>query len=250
MYNGESILCATKQVKCILDISQEFIPRGRQAVDEHPGPFTVKQPVAPTATAGPNSRTSSCSSSSHGHGLGHGPINTSPQAHHPQHQRPPRHNATGASESMLMHRMQSVNISIDTEAPPPPVYQESWLLEEVVLYPAAAADDNDWMTDAIVNTEHELYHKGYTAVWSQGLGADGVVLPRTCFTCDTPITHSFFCEPAFVQEKRLGADKRGATAAAAPVESVAPLTAKKTTPEIPGVCLIGECGSQICYALL
>lgn len=145
-----------------------------------------------------------------------------------------------------MHRMQSVNISIDTEAPPPPVYHESWLLEEVVVAGGDAGAD-DWMTDAIVNTEHELYHKGYTAVWSQGLGADGAVLPRTCFTCDTPITHSFFCEPDFVREMRHGGagqkdgGKKGeATSAAAAVESVAPLTAKKATSEIPGVCLIGE----------
>lgn len=119
-----------------------------------------------------------------------------------------------------MHRMQSVNLSMDENTPP--VFHESWLMDEV--YCGA-----EWMTDVTANSDHELYYKGYTAVWTQGVSAENVVLPRTCFTCDTPIRHAFFCPPEFVREKALGK----------PVATPANASDGSTAREIPGVCLIG-----------
>lgn len=148
-----------------------------------------------------------------------------------------------------MHRMQSFNISFD-ESPPPPVYQEQWLMEEI-----CDANADEWMAEMCVNAEHELYFKGYTAVWTKGLPTENAVLPRTCFTCDTPIEHAFFCQPEFVREKELGPSATKTKIMTSPLKHKSPQKSpqKKTTTtasslddikkgsmeEIPGICLIG-----------
>lgn len=133
---------------------QEFFPRGRQAVREHPGPLVTKKQIS------------------------------------------------YATEPMLLHRLQSVNISDDSS-------NEFWCVQEILKEsvsdedtPSAASIAHPTI-DFIVNAEHELYVKGPTAVWTKGICDDGSgqqrCLPSTCFTCDTPIRYALFCPTSFFQ---------------------------------------------------
>lgn len=46
--------------------------------------------------------------------------------------------------------------------------------------------------------EHELYVKGCVAVWTKGVfDAMPHRMPKTCFTCDSPIRYAFFCSRNF-----------------------------------------------------
>lgn len=125
---------------------QEFVPRGRQAVEEHPGP--------PAAARSPN-----------------------------------RANLS-TNEHLLSFRLKNVNISSEPKAAEP--QHEDWMFDEV--YEGAPM-----MSEFLVNSEHELYYKGHTAVWTRGVSSATGVLPRTCFTCDTPIRHAFFCKGPFIR---------------------------------------------------
>lgn len=138
---------------------QEFIPRGRQAVEEHPGPLASK------------------------------------------------HQNNGSSELLLLHRLQNVNISNDVQAKSSSVGMENWIINGIFktqdedLNTTASVSRPEspiFMSEYSVNTEEELYFKGHTAVWSRGMTDDGV-LPRTCFTTDTPIKHAFFCPSHFIR---------------------------------------------------
>lgn len=153
---------------------QEFIPRGRQAVEEHPGPTVSKQSSA---------------------------------------------NAS-ATEHLLMHRMQNVNISNDENTSA--VHNECWSIAE--LY-----DGEEFMSDFMVNSEHELYFKGNTAVWTRGIGNDVAVLPRKCFTCETPIRHAFFCPEEFIRTDEMDSRMK---------ECANRIDIKKKNPK--GICLIGK----------
>lgn len=153
-----------------------------------------------------------------------------------------------------MHRMESFNISFD-EPPSPPKYQEQWLVEEICDTTNAG---NDWMAEMCVNSENELYFKGFTAVWVKGMGTEEAVLPLTSFTCDSPIEHAFFCRPEFVREKELDKTSNN-TASKVPTTSPSKQKStskspqkkstltdsdsddlkKSTLEEIPGICLIG-----------
>lgn len=134
----------------------EFIPRGRQAVEEHPGPVV------------------------------------------------PMPNSNIPSENVLLHRMQNVNISSNDES------NEFWHVREIyseckresAMYNQKIKTTNspDYMRDFYVNSEEELYVKKHTAVWNRGLYAERGVLPRMCFTCETPIKFGFFCNESFVHD--------------------------------------------------
>lgn len=138
---------------------QEFIPRGRQAVEDHPGPLVSKKQI------------------------------------------------NIPSEHLLLHRFQNVNISSGDSS------VEGWMMREMLTERSTdqSSDQNNPVfvteTDLYINSEEELYFKGHTAVWSKGIASeDGEVLPRVCFTCDTPIRHAFFCPTSFV--KTTDPDKR------------------------------------------
>ncbi|XP_055843307.1 anaphase-promoting complex subunit 1 [Episyrphus balteatus] len=131
----------------------EFIPRGRQAVEEHPGPVV------------------------------------------------PIPNSCIPTENVLLYRMQNVNISSNDEP------NEFWYIREI--YTECRRDSPqtqqyktknspDYMTDFYVNSEEELYVKKNTAVWNRGLHTERGVLPRMCFTCETPIKFAFFCNQSFL----------------------------------------------------
>lgn len=111
---------------------------------------------------------------------------------------------------MLLHRLQSVNISEDSS-------NEFWCVQEILKEtvddedtPAAQASNSRPTTDFIVNAEHELYVMGSTAVWTKGIcdGNDEPQrrLPSTCFTCDTPIRYALFCPSNFFRSEN--PDKR------------------------------------------
>ncbi|XP_053948485.1 anaphase-promoting complex subunit 1 isoform X1 [Anastrepha ludens] len=169
-----------------------FIPRGRQAVEEHPGPTDVKQ-----------------------------------QNHLP-------------TEHVLLQRMQNVNISAsdepnefwcvreifedldedlnrvranqcneekDTNKKKPEDGKASRkdgsrISEHLLWQQRAAYTDVDYMCEYLVNSEEELYVKKHTAVWSKGLLDENSIMPRLCFTCETPIKFAFFCNKSFVTSKR------------------------------------------------
>lgn len=156
---------------------QEFIPRGRQAVEEHPGPTVTKQSSA---------------------------------------------NAS-ATEHLLMHRMQNVNISNDEN--PTNSHSEFWSIAE--LY-----DGDEFMSDFVVNSEQELYFKGNTAVWTRGTGNEVAVLPRKCFTCETPIRHAFFCPGEFIRTDAMDVKMKERVNKSNPIDS-----SKKHNAS--GICLIG-----------
>lgn len=121
----------------------------------------------------------------------------------------------------MLYRLQNVNISTDDCA------TEFWSVYEIFkdnqcverelrheptntnasFNTATATGSTTIISDFVVNAEHELYVKGTTAVWTKGVceEKDGR-LSRTCFTCETPIQHAFFCSPNFI--KNDNPDKR------------------------------------------
>lgn len=136
---------------------------------------------------------------------------------------------------MLLHRLQNVNISSGDSS------VEGWLMREMLTERSStkSSDHNSAIfvteSDLFINSEEELYFKGHTAVWSRGIASeDGEVLPRTCFTCDTPIKHAFFCSSNFIKTK--DPDKR---------------TDKRVAEEEEpnGICLIGKRMPLRCFRL-
>lgn len=84
---------------------------------------------------------------------------------------------------MLLSRMQNFNITSDNPT-------EHWIVRAV-----QDADDEE--------QEDELYFKGNTAIWTQGI-ADEYEMPRVALTCETPIKFAFFCPPTFIERKKRG----------------------------------------------
>ncbi|XP_037936242.1 anaphase-promoting complex subunit 1 [Teleopsis dalmanni] len=148
----------------------EFIPQGRLAFEEHPGPLDTKN-----------------------------------------HLLLP-------SEYILLQRLQNVNISEPDE------HNEFWCLREIYedcserkvqarivkpqkkqtfskqkfKPPKIPQPTHDYMCDYVINSEEELYIKKHTAFWTRGISDDDIVLPRLCFTCETPIKFGFFCNKSFI----------------------------------------------------
>lgn len=95
------------------------------------------------------------------------------------------------SDFVLLQRMQDVNISLD-ETP-----SEYYVLREVY------DDSADFLFEANVNTEEELYVKGTTAVWTKGTTTNGdeAAAPHVCLTCETSIKFAFFCPERFLSSE-------------------------------------------------
>lgn len=110
---------------------------------------------------------------------------------------------------MLLYRLQNVNISSDGSSS-----NEFWHIREM-FQENSTENTNQSISDrfvvsSIVNSEQELYVKGNTAAWSKGINGDQQQhqLPVTCFTCDTPIKHAFFCPPEFYADENLEKDSQ------------------------------------------
>lgn len=95
-------------------------------------------------------------------------------------------------EFMLLSRMQNINISSDNPT-------EFWVVREVASKQPTKSSRN--AANKSVEQEDELYVKGHTAVWTQGLAEQGHIMPRVALTCESPIKFAFFCPPSFVQTR-------------------------------------------------
>lgn len=130
-------------------VTQEFIPRGRQAVEEHGGPLVIKK----------------------------------------QQQLP--------VECMLLSRMQNVTLSTDNP-------NEFWQIQDVSAMRKSLSNvipkGGQSFNTQENHQEDELYVKGHTAVWTQGLSAEHQ-MPRVCLTCESTIKFAFFCPPSFISAK-------------------------------------------------
>ncbi|XP_075158873.1 anaphase promoting complex subunit 1 [Haematobia irritans] len=60
----------------------------------------------------------------------------------------------------------------------------------------------EYMCEYVVNSEEELYVRKHTAVWTRGISDERCVLPRLCFTCETPIKFAFFCNKSFFRSAK------------------------------------------------
>lgn len=94
---------------------------------------------------------------------------------------------------MLLSRMQ--NFTLKTENP-----NEFWLIQDVTAMRKSLSNTNpkgQSFNSSETNQEDELYVKGHTAVWTQGLSAEHQ-MPRVCLTCESTIKFAFFCPPSFI----------------------------------------------------
>lgn len=124
-----------------------------------------------------------------------------------------------------MYRLQNVNISTDDCATEfwsvHEIFKDNQCVERELRHETtntatnesagagAAAGTAPIISDFVVNAEHELYVKGTTAVWTKGVCEEkGGRLSRTCFTCETPIHHAFFCSPNFIKSENPDKRKR------------------------------------------
>jgi anaphase-promoting complex subunit 1 len=88
--------------------------------------------------------------------------------------------------------MQNVNISSDSDSD-----ADFWLIR------SNGGDLSNtgpqFLNESHTDTEEELYFKGNTAVWTQGIISNDQVLPQTSLTCETPIKFALFCSDAFIR---------------------------------------------------
>uniref|UniRef100_A0A182W5Q8 Uncharacterized protein n=1 Tax=Anopheles minimus TaxID=112268 RepID=A0A182W5Q8_9DIPT len=126
----------------------EYIPRGRQVVENHPRPIAAEE-----------------------NALSGNPV-----------------------ESVLLQRMQSVNISLDEDEP-----VEFYRLRELPIEPGRNNLASGGALKPHLCTEEELYVRGQTAVWTNCVGNGLQALPQNTFTCDTPIRFAFFSPRRFIQ---------------------------------------------------
>ncbi|XP_055370778.1 anaphase-promoting complex subunit 1 isoform X2 [Condylostylus longicornis] len=138
----------------------EFIPRGRQAVEEHPGPQN------------------------------HNKQQLNIPSEHLLLHRMQNFNISSNDEIKEFWSIRSIYKDFDD------INQKIYSNLPKVQN---RNKNSSYITDYYINSEEELYVKGNTAVWSKGLLEDGSVLPRTCFTCDSQIRFAFFCNESFIQ---------------------------------------------------
>lgn len=130
---------------------------------------------------------------------------------------------------MILYRLQNVCISDEESS-----INEFWKIREFfqVNFDQNTSELKP-VTDTVVNSEHELYVKGTTAVWTKGIndGEPERRLPVTCFTCDTSIQHAFFCPSSFYSCEN--PDKRNPSTV--PKTSMMSMSCERETF---GICLI------------
>lgn len=136
--------------------------------------------------------------------------------------------------------MQNVNISADETCNEfwcvRELYDDLWTTNDTTEPFNRSTAHPNFITDVIVNSEEELYVKGCTAVWTKGITDENGVLPKNCFTCESPIRHAFFCPLNFIQTEE--PNKRNPPSEA---------SAKKTADDLTGICLIGKQNFRIFY---
>lgn len=92
--------------------------------------------------------------------------------------------------------MQNVNLSKDEN------FNENWIIREVYqqLQCSSSSEEHAFLIPATVNSEEELYYRGNTAVWSNGLynAQHEKTSSEICYTSESPIQFAFFCTKNFL----------------------------------------------------
>lgn len=163
--------------------AQEFIPRGRQAVEEHPGPLATKPQVrAPSE--------------------------------HLLLNRLQNVNISCDDSENECWTIQEIFKAVDDHTDTTSTRRESTNTTAGI-----GATNLSYINDIVVNSEEELYVKGCTAVWTRGIGGPEGILPRTSFTCESTIKHAFFCSPNFIRTDEPDKRKKFHSATPKPNES-------------------------------
>lgn len=89
------------------------------------------------------------------------------------------------------------NVTLSTDNP-----NEFWQIQDVSAMRKSLCNSGPTTAGQAFNEkeshqEDELYVKGHTAVWTQGLSAEHQ-MPRVCLTCESTIKFAFFCPPSFI----------------------------------------------------
>lgn len=165
---------------------QEFIPRGRQAAEDHPGPTEPPLPKYLPAEHLLLQRLQN--------------VNISAATEEPQEFWCIReiYDDYDASYERGQRRQQLIE---QTKKCGPNAAAATQLtsLPQELLEPIKHRRE-DPMCDYIVNNEEELYVNKHTVIWTQGLNDDDDgVQRRMCFTCDTPVKFACFLNRNFVR---------------------------------------------------
>ncbi|EDW62517.1 anaphase-promoting complex subunit 1 [Drosophila virilis] len=164
----------------------EFIPRGRQAAEEHPGPTEPPLPKYLPAEHLLLQRLQN--------------VNISAATEEPQEFWCIReiYDDYEASYERAQRRQQLIE---QTKKCGPNAAAATQLtsLPQQLLEPIKQRREEP-MCDYIVNNEEELYVNKHTVIWTQGLNDDDDgVQRRMCFTCDTPVKFACFLNRRFVR---------------------------------------------------
>ncbi|KAL7744257.1 hypothetical protein ACLKA6_009216 [Drosophila palustris] len=164
----------------------EFIPRGRQAAEDHPGP---SEPPLPK-----------CLSAEHLLLQRLQNVNISSATEEAQEFWCIReiYDDYEASYERAQRRQQLIE---QTKKCGPKAAAATQLtsLPQQLLNPVQQRREEP-MCDYIVNNEEELYVNKNTVIWTQGLNDDDDgVYKRMCFTCDTPVKFACFLNRRFVR---------------------------------------------------
>lgn len=205
--------------------SLEYIPRGRQAVDEHPGPTEIKQhPQLPSENLLL---------------LRLQNVNISAKEEHnefwcvreiyedfSQNKRNGNNKSQGGG-----NKGQGFGNNLNRNSDAKSNGENN----------PKTTGPSEYMCEYLVNSEEELYVKKHTAVWTRGkeqrnvktnlninlysslgISDERCTLPRLCFTCETPIKFAFFCNKSFISS---------------PKEQLAE---EETGQKVTSICLIGN----------
>ncbi|XP_030380933.1 anaphase-promoting complex subunit 1 [Scaptodrosophila lebanonensis] len=163
----------------------EFVPRGRQAADEHPGPSDQPLPKhLPTEHLLLRLQNVNISAGTE-------------DAQEFWHVREVYDDYEGIHERA--QRRQQLIEQTKKCGPKAAAATKLTSLPQQLLSPPLQTRDEP-ICDYIVNNEEELYVHKNTVVWTQGLddGEDSVY-KRMCFTCDTPVKFACFLNRRFVR---------------------------------------------------
>ncbi|XP_032594835.1 anaphase-promoting complex subunit 1 [Drosophila grimshawi] len=164
----------------------EFVPRGRQAAEEHPGP---SEPTLPKFLPAEHLLLQRLQN-----------VNISAASKEPQEFWSIReiYDDYEASYARAQRRQQLIE---QTKKCGPKAAAATQLtsLPQQLLQPIQMHRE-DPMCDYFVNNEEELYVNKNTVIWTQGLNDDDDgVHRRMCFTCDTPVKFACFLNRRFVR---------------------------------------------------
>lgn len=165
----------------------EFIPRGRQAAEDHPGPTEPPLPKYLPAEHLLLQRLQN--------------VNISAASEEPQEFWCIReiYDDYESSYERAQRRQQLIELTKKCGPHAAAATQLTSLPQELLNPPRKPREEP--MCDYMVNNEEELYVNKHTVIWTQGLNDDDEdgVHKRMCFTCDTPVKFACFLNRRFVR---------------------------------------------------